>query len=284
MDGFEGVAALAGGNAVNLLDDVLRTGFTSFGRAMHARTRETLTHTFYSQLPYALGSEQAAKISLVSRQTTCGDRGADDVCCLPSRTQPRSEEEALSFARDRSKVTAEYLARCDAVFDLKLQVKRYGSRWFTNHTDIIEHKASVSWGEDEVTVGSLRIPRQQCTNDIAAGVRLVSALSRELQIPSEAIDKVFNFHPVSTHEDNKPVGDVNVFRSAFYMQHSAMRRDTMQAGVFAESSRSFQQSPANVPRMPFDALRAANVFEAQPSSLADLHRPRFSKGHIAGGV
>lgn len=254
----------------------MRSGVTALGRAMTARTSETLTHSYYSQLPYALGSEQAAKISLQPRQITCGTEGADDLCCLPPRTQPGSLEEALAFARDRARVTAKYLAECDAVFDLKLQVKRYDeSTLWVSHASLIDHRSSVSWHEQEVTVGSLRIPRQQCTDDLAAGVRLVSALSSELRIPSEVIDKAFVFHPVSTHEDNKPVGQVNTFRSAFYMQHAALRRETLQDRVFDTPT------SAGVPRVPFDALRAAGVFEALPTSLVDLQRPRSSQGRTA---
>jgi len=227
----------------------------NFTRVVRGRAfqDQVLAKPFYSQLPYMLGDGQAMKFSLVPRQRTARGAFAQDPRSLPCTRKPRNSQEAEVWAADSAKGIAEYLSRNDAVFDLQVQVKDFGKS-----QDLILRRANVRWREKPITVGTLTIPKQTC-NDRAVNTQLQSMLSAGLDVHPDDVDKAFVFHPVLTHEANRPIGEIQAFRAAFYCRHALERFTTLhehlrtlQEGRFLRSSR----------RMPFEALSKADLFSA----------------------
>jgi hypothetical protein len=222
-------------------------GVKAFGAVVKgdAFEEQLLAKNFYSQLPYQLGDKAAMKFSFIHKQETCGEPGASPECCV-SPTEKMSE----GYAANRSGATASFLEHCDAHFDLQLQVKAFSRM----NDDTIFHRGHESWPEEPVTVGSLVIPMQQSAADTAVSTELRSALSSELGVEPDGIDKMFAFHPVSTHEDNRPIGDINIFRSGFYSQHAAIRFETIEDGMLKDDG---GHGLSTVKQMPFTKLSSA---------------------------
>lgn len=238
-------ARYGGGLAKNVLEVL---GVKNFDQVIKggAFKEHLLAKHYYSQLPYQLGNK-AMKFSFKPKQQTCGDPGVSSPCCLPV-TEPMAE----GFAADRSGATASFLEHCDAHFDIQLQVKAFSTLardWFND--DIIYHRGHESWQEELITVGTLTIPRQQCSADAAVGAKLQSDLSSALGVEVEGVDKMFAFHPVMTHDENRPIGDINTFRNAFYSQHAAARFQTIQRGMLNDDG---GHGLSTVKQMPFDML------------------------------
>ena len=191
-----------------------------------AYKNEVLAKPFYTQLPYMLGEHHAMKLSLVPRQFTCQD-GQPQHCCLPEG-QPFSTD----FASRSARITAEFLEACEtgASFELHVQVKE-----FADDEETIMRGAAQRWYEPSVHVATLWIPQQVCDKDLAVNQKLKARLSNKLNIDPNVVDKAFAFHPINTHEANRPVGDVQTFRGGFYSQHMKMRLATMHGGVFTEA-------------------------------------------------
>lgn len=240
-------------------------GQTTFGQAVHfagygaknlialalAQRRELLAKSYYSQVPYQLGARQAMKFSLVPKQETCSRWSSSSPCCLPPAAPPTGDS-APSWATTRAAATASFLAKCPAEFELQLQVKDFDS--WNNGT--ILHSAGSSWLEAPVTVGILTIPPQSVTSDTATSETLQAAIAAELGVEPEGVHKMFAFHPIITHKDNRPVGDINTFRASFYRQHAALRLDTIHNGTFRTTAKDPLRT---VPTMPFEALVKSGV-------------------------
>lgn len=231
-------------------------GVANFGGVAmgNAWKHETLTKNFYSQLPYKLGEDQAMKFQLISRQKTCDPTSLKpETCCLPPASKPANEEEAQQFAEKRAAAIAEFLVKCEAKFDLQLQVKPFD--WW--NTSTILHEGASSWWETPVKVATLTIPKQECTTDTGVSKALQSALASALGVKPEGVDKMFAFHPISTHKENRPIGDVCTFRAGFYSQHAEARYETYEKGVFVKTDGTPLTA---VVHMPFEELENAGVF------------------------
>lgn len=251
----------------------------NFGEVVTGRifTREALAKDYYGQLPYMLGEKQAMKFALIPLQRTCGEDGADATCCLPPASQAANASASAEWASGRARVTAEYLAECDAVFDLQLKVKEVNA----HNEKTIMKRASALWDDEPVTVGRLTIPKQECSADWAVSLELQQRLAAALGVQEgDGIDKMFAFHPILTHEANRPVGEVNTFRAAFYSQHAAERFSTMHDGVMPAmlgtdgGSRRFGH-PAPLPaKVPFQSLTEMLSLGALPASGYPAGRPQ----------
>merc|ERR1711990_1229701 len=79
---------------------------------------EALAKAYYSELPYMLGDDHAMKFQLIPKQKTCSSGSGIADCCLPATHMP-SKSEAPHWAKDRAKVVANFLEKCDAVFELQ---------------------------------------------------------------------------------------------------------------------------------------------------------------------
>lgn len=238
-------------NKVKLVGGVL-FAIPDAWKVYQAMSQETLAKTYYSQLPYMLGEHQAMKFQLVPKQKTC-NVGAAEACCVPKTAMPSSHE-APMWAQNRARVAAAFLKGCDAVFELQLQVKALGGNEFTS----LQVKAlDAKWDESPVTVGTLTIPKKDVLSDWAVDTKLQAALASELHVEPEGIDKLFAFHLVSTHRDNRPTGEINTFRAAYQSQNAKERFDTIHKGVFRNASGAVLRS---VQQMPFKELQQAGVF------------------------
>lgn len=217
-------------------------GFRNFGSIImgNAFESEVLAKKYYSQLPYMLGQHQAMKFSLVPDQKTC--EPGQTKCCLPKGTRP-TEADAYDFAMQRARVTAAYLSECDAVFQLQLQVKPLSE----NNHEMVFQEAATQWSERPVTVATLTIPQQRCHNDTAVSEMLQMSIASELGLQPEIVDKAFDFHPIKTHEANRPIGEINSFRAGFYSKHAKLRFEGMQNGVFKQKDGGSLTKPAVMP-------------------------------------
>merc|ERR1712070_1174088 len=153
------------------------------------------------------------------------------------------------WARNRADVSATFLKGCDAVFDLQLQVKPFAGNEFT-----ILHEAGAKWEEPPVTVATLTIPKKDVLSDWAVDAKLQAALASELGVEPEGVDKMFGFHLISTHNDNRPTGEVNTFRSLYYSQNAQERYATIHKGAFRNASGAELKT---LQQMPFEALERA---------------------------
>lgn len=163
------------------------------------------------------------------------------------KTHLYSGSDAPKWAKDRAAVTAKFLEKCDAVFDLQLQVKDA-----TKYHDIINFHADQRWPEKPVTVGQLTIPAQKCTTDWAVSTETRDRLATHFGVEPEGVDKMFAFHLIMTHEDNKPLGEVNTYRSAYYSQNTKSRYATMHHNVFNKTAGGSLSSVLT--KFPFSAL------------------------------
>jgi len=239
---FAGKSSLAGFES--LIAGVLRVFGGSFSTFKNALSKEVLAKKYYSMLPYALGTQQAAKFQLIPRQYMCGEPGAVEGCCLPKNTGTGKPEQ---FAGDRAAVTANFLEKCDAVFDLQLQVKDA-----VKYHDVIQSHADQSWSEKPITVGKLTIPAQKCTKDWAVSTAMRDRVASHLGVEPEGVDKMFAFHTIMTHEDNKPLGDINAFRAAYYSQNTKSRYATIHHSVFNKTAGG--SLPTVLTKFPFSVL------------------------------
>lgn len=236
-------------------------GVRNFAEGMLSKIfgQEVLAKSYYGQTPYMLGDHQAMKFSFIASQRTCGETDdASTQCCLPKAARFANFQDPKGYVAARAGATAAFLARCDAKFDLMLQVKK-----FSSNEDTILHDAASSWRETPIKVGTLTIPRQNVAADKAVSYDLQQKLAETLQMEPEGVDKIFAFHPIATHEDNRPVGDINDFRSAFYSQNTRSRFHTIHDGVFLRSGSNV--SFKTVQQMPFTKLSAAGVFGSTAS-------------------
>jgi hypothetical protein len=203
---------------------------------------EVLAKTYFGQLAYMLGDDHAMKFSLEPLQKTC--QNGETKCCLPEVVQEGPD--GSKWAGKRSDVMAAFLKECPAKFELKLQVKPFAA-----NEKLIIKKAGTAWPEVPVTVGTLTIPKQDCDGN-AVSVGLKTKLSAVTGVNPDGIDKAFAFHPIKTHKDNRPVGDVNAFRAGFYSQHSKVRFGTMHRGVFKTKDGEALAKP--ITQMPWSEL------------------------------
>jgi len=224
---------------------------------------ELVAKSYYSQLPYALGEQQAMKLSLVPRPGTL------PITDSSSRPRKPTAKEAPAWASQRAAALAAHLSEHGAEFDLRLQVRRIAG----NECAILR-RAHLRWREKPVTVATLRIPRQQCCcgatdgngslgsrNGAAVSTALQASIATSLGIEAHKVDKAFIFHPIMTHEANRPLGQINDFRAHHYSKHARTRRETMHRCMFKESdvSNSGEDVSADdlpaFPKMPFAVLQ-----------------------------
>lgn len=197
----------------------------SFGRSVggivtNGWRRELVAKTYYSQLPYALGSNRAMKFAIKSRV-----RQGDCACCTQPTASPMFAD-PWTWAGKRAKAMADFLKKCDATFDVQMQVR-------SGH-DV--PNSDVRWSEKLVTVATLTIPKQTCTDDWAVNKKLRDNIARNLGVAPDGVDKMFAFHPLMTDKSNRPLGAVNTFRTNYYPQFAKNRLDTLQKGVYKMSS------------------------------------------------
>jgi hypothetical protein len=258
---YAGVAALAqdntDGTAKRFENDIAFLWESAVVGIEHAQAllggmnTEALAKAYYSELPYMLGDNHAMKFQLIPKQKTCSASNVDTDCCLPATHMP-SWKEAPTWAKERSKIVSAYLEKCDAVFDLQLQVKSFKG----NEVSILQ-ESGARWAEAPITAGTLVIPKKSSLSDWAVDAKLQAAIASELNVEAEGIDKMFAFHPISTHHDNRPAGVVNSFRSALYSQNAASRFETIHRGAFKNMSGSALKGAQ---QMPFSALQREGVF------------------------
>jgi len=130
----------------------------------------------------------------------------------------------------------------------------------SKHRKLVEKSANVRWSEKSIAVGTLTLPKQACTEN-GVSTRLQTSLSAILDLHTDDVHKAFAFHPVHTHEENRPTGEINSFRADFYYRHAVERFTT----IHRESVRTLQEGKfaTTVKRVPFDELQAAGVFGAK---------------------
>lgn len=242
---------------VQLLGGVLLVGINDGLKVYEAMKDEPLAKKYFSQLPYMLGEHQAMKFQLIPHQKTCADDG-ETSCCLPATEMPTAAD-APKWATTRAGVAASYFSGCDAVFELQIQVKNFDN---ADDNETILHSGDAKWPETPITVGFLTIPKHNATSDWSVDTKLQDALQSELKVDPTGVDKMFAFHPILTHYDNRPVGDVNAFRAAFYSQNAQSRYNTIHKDVFYNLSTStgLPESLKTVLTMPFEALQQRGVF------------------------
>lgn len=217
----------------------------NFGNAVLGRLyrSELVAKCYYSQLPYALGEQHAMKLSLVPRQGTTAGTGSKPTAA-----------EAPAWASQRAAALAAHLSEHAAEFDLQLQVRRIER----NEGAIL--RRAHRWREQPVTVATLRIPKQQC-NGAAVSTVLQASLAASLDLEARTIDKAFIFHPVMTHEANRPLGQINEFRACHYSRHARTRLETMHRCMLKQSESSKGGEAVSegdlpaFPKMPFAVLQ-----------------------------
>ena len=92
-----------------------------------------------------------------------------------------------------------------------------------------------TWSEPYLTVGKLVFP-QQTLDGAGVNTDLQSALCSHFKVDeasdaAKAMHKSFFFHPISTAEEHRPVGDINEYRCAYYARHAHARLVHMQQGT-----------------------------------------------------
>lgn len=228
----------------NILRVLIGQNFTKLvcGRAFRD---EVLAKSYYSQLPYMLGEEHAMKFQLIPKQVTrSGCRASDQDLFLPPTRNPAGKKHALVWAKERSHVISEYLSQNEACFELQLQVK---SKAGNEH--YLAKRADMRWREKPIVVGTLTIMKQSCTSEHAVGKKLESAISAELGLSPSVVDKAFTFHPIATHESNRPTGEINHFRSAFYGVDAPERISTIHKEIGGAGH-----------KVPFESLQESDAF------------------------
>jgi len=205
-------------NTAHAVEVLARTGWSVFT----ARNYGLLYKEYYSQVPYALGCDLAMKYRIIPKKNSC-NAGKDDA--------------------KGSKGVRAHLSKCEAVYQLQVQTKSMSKDW-----DIINTQAHSRWREDYVAVAEFVFPRQTISDDgTATSEELRSVLTSRLSLlPTEstAVHKLFEFHPISTTDTHRPLGEINSFRSHFYARHATSRHQTIIAKEFAETN---QQLPFMVP-------------------------------------
>lgn len=241
-------------NGLRSLCGILRVLFgQNFAKVVRGRAfrDEVLAKSYYSQLPYMLGEDHAMKFQLIPKQVTrFGCRASDPDHFLPPTRAPASKQQALDWARQRSSIISEYLSQNEASFNLELQVKDKASN---EHS--LARRADMRWKEKPIVVGTLTIMKQNCTTEHAVGIKLQSAISEELGLKPSVIDKAFTFHPIATHELNRPMGEINHFRSGFYGLDAQERISTIHKEL---------GGPGH--KIPFESLRESSVFGLLPEN------------------
>lgn len=214
------------------------------GKVAAAAVQENAAKSYYSQLPYMLGEDKVMKFSLIPKQETCGLFSGS--CCVPGPDVFNFD----SWHIKRSKALAKYLQNCDAVFDLQLQVADLTDEM----RQTAEKSADASWSQTPVTVGRLTIPKQNSVPETAVGEALRDRIASALSVDADGVDKMFAFHPIMTHEANRPVGDINAFRAGFYSQNAVTRWSSMHKDVFKAKD---GKPLTAVQTMPFEALSSS---------------------------
>jgi len=140
----------------------------------------------YSQVPYALGDNQ----------------GRHEVPPQAEDTLPNLNEALGATPRAEAAAhVAATLATSAVSFDLLLQIKPVdGTQWERFYAD-----STLPWSEECVTVGSVDFPKQTLVEHSNKALKQAMALSDE---DFQALHKSFKFHPVSTAEEHRPVGQI----------------------------------------------------------------------------
>eukprot|EP00929_Paragymnodinium_shiwhaense_P064931 TRINITY_DN32603_c0_g1_i1.p1 TRINITY_DN32603_c0_g1~~TRINITY_DN32603_c0_g1_i1.p1 ORF type:complete len:210 (+),score=53.43 TRINITY_DN32603_c0_g1_i1:163-792(+) len=195
------------------------------------------------------------KIALKSETPLCSET-KNKGCCLDEHSSS-----GASWTENHVRHTAAHLAKCGATFSLQLQVKEFDysfCRYDDEECFRVMTDSTWRWPEEYVTVGRLEIPKQEVTEDWAVSKKLRNALADVLKVQPDGVDKLFAFHPVATHHDNRLIGQIGSFRSAFYSASTRVRWQTIHNGVFKKADGTPLTSVAY---MPFDALKAGGFFE-----------------------
>lgn len=251
---FTGNSSKKACNGLRSLCGILRVlvgqNFTKVARGRAFRD-EVLAKSYYGQLPYMLGEEHVMKFQLIPKQVTrSGCKASDPDLFLPPTRAPANKQQALEWARQRSNIISEYLSQNDACFELQLQVKEKAS-----NEHYLARRADMRWKEKPIVVGTLTIMKQDCTTEHAVGTKLQSAISAELGLNPSVIDKAFTFHPIATHESNRPIGQVNHFRLGVYGSGAQVRIRTIHKELGGADH-----------KMPFESLRESSVFGPLPEN------------------
>jgi len=120
------------------------------------------------------------------------------------------------------------LAAEEASFALQLQVRPVSGAG----SEALYRDAASPWFEPYLTVGRVVFcPQPRASGPM--GADLHAALCAALGVApasdaAAALHKSFAFHPVSTAEEHRPIGEVNQYRCRFYARHMHARLTTMQ--------------------------------------------------------
>eukprot|EP01098_Paradermamoeba_levis_P009661 TRINITY_DN4043_c0_g1_i1.p1 TRINITY_DN4043_c0_g1~~TRINITY_DN4043_c0_g1_i1.p1 ORF type:complete len:454 (+),score=131.02 TRINITY_DN4043_c0_g1_i1:35-1363(+) len=173
---------------------------------------------FYSQVPYALGDNYAIRLRL---------RPID----FPSRAQ----KVPLNGPDDVQQTISLILCQDSVTYALEIQIND------DPNSDLVQRNAHKQWPGEWVTVGKLLFPRQLLSDcespsprfgQRGLNVKLLDAIQSSLRLNSNSklaygLHKSFLFHPAITAYENRPIGEVNGFRTDFYSHHAANRFRTL---------------------------------------------------------
>ena len=121
-----------------------------------------------------------------------------------------------------------------------------------DRSERVYRDGASTWSEPYLTVGKLVFP-QQTLNEAGVNTDLQSALCSHFKVDessnaAKAMHKSFFFHPISTAEEHRPVGDINEYRCAYYARHAHARLAHMQecTGVAGHATFPFDEIKSNV--------------------------------------
>ena len=126
---------------------------------------------------------------------------------------------------------ADLVGEKDVAFALQIQVHPVSG----DRSERVYRDGASTWSEPYLTVGKLVFP-QQTLNEAGVNTDLQSKLCLHFKVDeasdaAKAMHKSFFFHPISTAEAHRPVGDINEYRCAYYARHAHARLAHMQEGT-----------------------------------------------------
>ena len=121
--------------------------------------------------------------------------------------------------------------RDEVAFALQIQVRPVSG----DRSERVYRDGALDWSEPYLTVGKLVFP-QQTLDGAGVNTDLQRALCSHFEVDeaskaAKAMHKSFFFHPISTAEEHRPIGDINEYRCAYYARHAHARLAHMQKGT-----------------------------------------------------
>ena len=176
-----------------------------------------------------------------ARASAAKAAGAD-----PARVSPAIDE---GIAAGATKCMADLVGERDEVaFALQIQVRPVSG----DRSERVYRDGASTWSEPYLTVGKLVFP-QQTLNEAGVNTDLQSELCSHFKVDAaskeaKAMHKSFFFHPISTAEVHRPVGDINEYRCEYYARHAHARLAHMQecTGVAGHATFPFDEIKSNV--------------------------------------